>query len=140
MRLRASLICYDGAYGFCCFFGFFGVKSTLAQELEPRSYVNIPIGLNFLVLGVGSTEGEVAPSPSAPIKDAYLEADALLFAYAHSFELAGQSANFDLQTSRACYDGSAQYLGERHSVKLYASTGLVARVGSDFDSWSMTYQ
>jgi len=83
-----------------------------AQELEPRSYVNIPIGLNFLVLGYGHTEGNVAPSPNVPIENAFIQTDAVVLGYARSFALRGNSAKFDVQTSRACYEGRADILGE----------------------------
>jgi hypothetical protein len=31
-----------------------------AQSLEPRSYANTPVGINFLLLGYGYLEGDVA--------------------------------------------------------------------------------
>lgn len=41
-----------------------------AQDLEPREYANLPIGLNFVVLGYGNSEGGVATDPSVPLEDA----------------------------------------------------------------------
>ena len=89
-----------------------GNAPAVAQELEPRSYVNIPIGLNFLLLGYGHTEGNVAPSPNVPIENAFIQTNALVLGYARSFALRGSSAKFDVQTSRACYEGRADILGE----------------------------
>jgi hypothetical protein len=86
--------------------------SLVAQELEPRSYVNIPVGLNFLIIGAGHTEGSVAPSASVPIKNAFLRTEALVLGYARSFALMGSSAKVDLQAARACYDGRADLLDE----------------------------
>jgi hypothetical protein len=82
-----------------------GVASS--QELEPRSYVNLPVGLNFLVLGYGHTEGSVAPSPSAPIDNAFLKTDVLALGYARTFALLGDSAKVDIGTFRSCYEGRA---------------------------------
>ena len=93
-----------------CVAGFHSIG--VAQELEPRSYVNIPVGLNFLVLGVGHTEGAVAPSPNVPVENAFVRTDALALGYARSFALAGNSAKFDVQTARACYKGRADVAGE----------------------------
>ena len=45
-------------------------RSVHAQALEPRSYANTPVGINFLLLGYGYTEGGVAFDASVPIKDA----------------------------------------------------------------------
>ena len=37
-----------------------GLASGLpAQELEPRAYSNVPIGMNFALAGYGFTEGNV---------------------------------------------------------------------------------
>ena len=44
--------------------------STSAQDIEPGTYVNIPIGANALVLGGGRTSGEVVFDPTLPIDDA----------------------------------------------------------------------
>jgi len=44
-----------------------------AQELEPRSYMNIPIDQQFLIVGVGHNTGEVSPSPTAPVEDVKLD-------------------------------------------------------------------
>lgn len=87
------------------------VQPVFSQELEPRSYTNLPIGLNFLVIGYGRTQGDVAPSPSAPIADAYLRMDAVGIGYARTFALLGSSAKFDIQTFRGCYDGTADING-----------------------------
>ena len=45
-------------------------RSVCPQALEPRSYVNTPVGINFLLGGYGYTEGNVAFEASSPIKDA----------------------------------------------------------------------
>jgi hypothetical protein len=46
------------------------VTSARGQELEPRSYVNTPIGLNFLIAGYGYTQGDIVFTPTSPIEDA----------------------------------------------------------------------
>jgi hypothetical protein len=45
-------------------------RGVHAQSLEPRSYANTPVGINFVLLGYGYTEGGVAFDASVPIKDA----------------------------------------------------------------------
>ena len=93
-----------------CVAGFHSIG--VAQELEPRSYVNIPVGLNFLILGVGHTEGLSPPVPTCRWKMPSFGRDALALGYARSFALAGNSAKFDVQTARACYKGRADVAGE----------------------------
>lgn len=87
-----------------------------AQELEPRSYMNIPIDQQFLIVGVGRNTGEVSPSPTAPVDDVKLDINLLALAYARSFDLMGKSAKFDVQTFRTCYEGSGLVLGNRERV------------------------
>ena len=65
------------------------VTGAQAQDLEPRSYTNIPIGMNFMVLGYAHSQGEVSPSPGAPVENVQLNIDAAAIGYAHSFSLGG---------------------------------------------------
>ncbi|MCL1048183.1 transporter [Shewanella abyssi] len=87
-----------------------------AQDLEPRSYSNIPIGMNFLVVGAAHSEGELSPAPSVPIENADLTINAGVVGYAHTFALAGRSSKIDMTASRICYKGSADFQGERVSA------------------------
>ncbi|MDO6776129.1 transporter [Shewanella sp. 3_MG-2023] len=86
--------------------------SIKAQDLEPRSYTNIPIGMHFVALGYLHSEGALSPSPSVPLKDAQLTLDAAVVGYATSFAIAGRSSKLDVSASRVCMKGSANYLGE----------------------------
>lgn len=86
--------------------------SAMAQDLEPRSYSNIPIGMNFLVVGYARSQGEVSPSPSAPVEDANLNINSAVLAYAHSFGLLSSSSKFDMSVARTCFTGSARLHGE----------------------------
>lgn len=84
-----------------------------AQDLEPRSYTNIPIGMHFLAAGVVHSEGNLSPAPSAPIKNANLSINAAVIGYAHTFDLSGSSSKVDLSTTRVCYQGSAEFNGQQ---------------------------
>src|SRR5262245_54390547 len=61
--------------------------SVHAQALEPRSYANTPVGINFVLLGYGYTEGDVSFDASTPIKDAKVHVHAGLLAYARSLDV-----------------------------------------------------
>jgi hypothetical protein len=67
------------------------VSNAKAQEAEPRSYSNTPIGLNFLIAGYAYSQGKLAFDPSTAIADATFRSNTGLLAYVRSFELAGQS-------------------------------------------------
>ena len=40
-----------------------------AQELEPRAYVNTPVGLNFIAVAYLFSSGNILLDPSLPIED-----------------------------------------------------------------------
>lgn len=83
-----------------------------SQELEPRSYANIPVGQTFLVLGYVHSEGGLSPSPSVPVEDAELTIDGIALGMAHTFAIAGSSSKVDAVLSRLCEKGSAILQGE----------------------------
>jgi hypothetical protein len=41
-----------------------GVGATRAQSMEPRAYSNSPIGTNFLLAGLGYSQGDVTVDAS----------------------------------------------------------------------------
>lgn len=81
---------------------------VLAQEIEPRTYTNAPVGVNFLILGYGYTDGGLAFDPTFPLKNPKLRTDNLLAAYARSLELWGRSAKVDVIFPYTWLSGSAQ--------------------------------
>lgn len=61
--------------------------------MEPRAYSASPIGTNFVVMGYAHLRGSVLTDPSVPVTDIYAKIDAYALGYAHTFGLAGRSAN-----------------------------------------------
>ena len=82
-----------------------------AQQLEPRAYSNVPIGLNFLVAGYTYSTGGLATDPATSLQNAELEIHAPLLAYARSFDTWGKSAKFDAVLAAGCVSGSAEANG-----------------------------
>jgi hypothetical protein len=123
-----------------------GVTNAKAQEAEPRSYSNTPIGLNFLIAGYGYSEGRIAFDPDLAIANAGFNSNAGALAYVRSFDFGGQSAKFDVIvpassfSARALVDGQPaerQMLGLgdprfRLSVNLFGAPALSAK---DFASY-----
>ena len=66
-----------------------------AQDIEPRSSSNAPIGVNFLIAGYAYTRGGVAFGPSLPITNPNLDTSNAVVAYARVLDLSGMSAKFD---------------------------------------------
>ena len=90
----ASLFSFCGAVGIIVL--VLGVANAKAQDAEPRSYSNTPVGLNFLIAGHVYSQGKMAFDPDLSIADAKFHSNTGLLAYVRSFDFAGQSAKFDV--------------------------------------------
>ena len=109
-----------------------------AQEIEPRAYSNIPIGVNFLLAGYGYAEGGLVTDPALPLENANLQTHTTVFAYARSLDVWGQSGKFDVILPYAWISGTAEYAGQprerdvsgfgdpllRFSLNLYGAPAL----------------
>ena len=83
-----------------------------AQEIEPRSFSNAPVGVNFLIAGYIYTDGGLAFNNSLPVKNPQLKTHSSLLAYARVLDLWGKSAKIDVIAPYTFLDGSADYNGE----------------------------
>ena len=91
----------------------FAVARARAQELEPRSYVNTPIGLNFAIAAYGHTEGKLEFDPSLPVADAQFHTNTVVAGFAHSFGVWGKSAKFDVIVPYTAFSGHAEVNGQQ---------------------------
>ena len=84
----------------CMAFGIvttvFMASSAKAQDAEPRSYSNTPVGLNFLIAGYLYSEGKIAFDPSSSVTDAQFHSHTGVLAYVRSLDVGGKSAKFDV--------------------------------------------
>ncbi len=83
-----------------------------AQDLEPRAYVNTPVGMNFLVAGYGFAEGGVEADPSVPLDNAHIRTNVAVLAYARALDVFGMSGKFDVIVPYAWASGHAEYNGQ----------------------------
>lgn len=97
---------------YCGFLATVLSAGPVAQELEPRSFNNVPIDQTFMALVLGRSEGELSPTPTSPLQDADLRFDVVAIGLTRSFALAGHSAQAGLRVGRTCYEGSAIFRGE----------------------------
>ena len=121
-------------------------SSALAGEIEPRTYVNTPVGVNFLIAGYTYSDGGLATAVSSPLKNADLIMDTGILAYARSLDMWGNSGKFDIILPYTHLDGSATYNGLpkerqvsglidprfRFSVNFYGSPALSLKEFSSY--------
>src|SRR6187549_1661994 len=55
------------------------------QEIEPRTYSNAPIGVNFLIAGYAYTRGALQFDSALDLTDAHLKTSNAVVAYARAF-------------------------------------------------------
>ncbi len=95
------------------FFAAFAVQVD-AQQFEPRTYTNTPVGMNFLIAGYGYAPGSIILDPSIPLQNADIQNHELILAYTRSLDVWGMSGKFDLILPYAWSSGSAEFAGEFH--------------------------
>jgi hypothetical protein len=83
-----------------------------AAELEPRAYMNTPVGLNFLITGYTYSEGGLSTAASSPIQDAQLRMHTELLAYARTLDVWGKSGKFDVILPYSQLSGTALVSGQ----------------------------
>jgi hypothetical protein len=83
-----------------------------AGEIEPRAYMNTPVGINFLLAGYFYSDGGLSTPGSSPIKDAKLKIHTEALAYARTLDIWGKSGKFDVILPYSQLSGSATFAGQ----------------------------
>jgi len=86
--------------------------TAAAQDIEPRTYFNAPIGVNFLIAGYAYTQGALQFDSALDLTDAQLKSSNAVLAYARVFELGGKAATFDVVVPFTGLSGTALSGGE----------------------------
>jgi hypothetical protein len=60
-----------------------------AQDMEPRSYANSPVGLNIVLVSYAHSSGNVLVDASLPVEDVSARIEGVLLGYARTFGLLG---------------------------------------------------
>jgi len=111
---------------------------SAAQELEPRSYSNAPVGFNFLLVGYTYSLGGLSVDPSEPLQGAQLRIHSGVLAYARALNVWGKSGKVDVVLPLLELSGTGTVAGEpaerrisgfgdprlRFSVNLYGAPAL----------------
>jgi hypothetical protein len=88
------------------------VATAKAQDAEPRSYTNTPVGLNFLIAGYLYSQGKIAFDPELSIVDAQFHMHSEALAYVRSFDVGGKSAKFDVILPYSSFSAQALVDGQ----------------------------
>jgi hypothetical protein len=88
------------------------LTSVHAQDLEPRAYTNIPVGVNFIVAGYAYSAGGVLFDPAVPLENANIKIHGTVFAYARSIKVGHMSGKVDMIVPYAWLSGTADFQGQ----------------------------
>ena len=88
--------------------------SAAANDVQPRLFTNIPVGMNFVSVSYTRSEGNVSVNPNLAV-DVQAQLDTLAVGYAHSFGIYGKSALFTAILPAADLGLTGLVLGERAS-------------------------
>lgn len=94
------------------------IASTLAaapatgQELEPRAYRTLPVGLNYILFTYIYSSGNVVTEPAAPLQDLDLDLSIVTVSYLRSLGLFGRSSSFTISVPYGFISGSGRFQGE----------------------------
>lgn len=118
-----------------------------AQEIEPRSFSNAPVGVNFLIAGYAYTRGGLAFDSSVPLTNPELSTSSAVLGYARVLDLWGRSAKVDVIVPYTWLAGTADFAGEpiersvdgfadpklRFSVNFYGAPALTLNEFRDYE-------
>jgi len=93
----------------------FSLTPGYAQDLEPRAYTNLPVGLNFFVAGYAYAAGGVLFDPAVPLDNANIKIHGSVLAYARSIKIGGMSGKVDMILPYAWLSGTADFQGQEVS-------------------------
>jgi len=68
-----------------------------AQDIEPRRWTPLPVGMNVLGAGVIHTDGDIALDPVLELEDVTVDIKTAIVSFLHAFDMCGQSARFDVR-------------------------------------------
>jgi hypothetical protein len=85
---------------------------ALAQEIEPRSYSNLPRGLNALALAYSWSQGSVVSDATLPLQDLNLTAHTPTVLYVRTFSLFGKLGRVQATVPFVFLAGTAKLGGQ----------------------------
>jgi len=103
-------------------------SSARAQTMEPLSYTNSPVGLNFLIAGYSYQSGSVLADPSLPIHNVEAKVDSATLAFSHILDCWGQSGSIALVMPYVRLSASGDVLEQERSVDRVGVGDLALRL------------
>lgn len=92
------------------------VLPMVAQDLDPRAYVWLPLKTNTIVTGYSYSYGGVLTDPTLPIEDLEATVHFASLGYVHTFELFGLTSQAMVALPYSWAEASGKVVGQQQSV------------------------
>ncbi len=97
-------------------FQLIAVCSLLAQDLDPRAYLWLPIKTNTVVTGYSFSQGGVVTDPTLPIEDLEATVHGASLGYVHTFGLFGLTSSAMVAVPYSWVEASGKVVGQSQSI------------------------
>ena len=87
-------------------------KNLLAQEMEPRNYASVPVGLNIGVMSYSYSDGNIVADATSPIESLELTTHSINLGYLRTFGLFGKLARVQYSIPYIFMGGTAKINGK----------------------------
>ncbi len=101
------------------------VQPVVAQELEPRRWSHLPVGISFTGIGYAYTDAEILLEPALEIEDASAEIHTTVFSYVRTLDFFGKSGRIDVLLPYSAGRWAGLLEGSRHLHGVAGSMILV---------------
>jgi hypothetical protein len=96
--------------------------------MEPLSYTNSPIGLNFLIVGYGYQTGNVLVDPSLPLTNVHATVDNAFIAYDRIIDFWGQSGGVSIVMPYAWLSATGNVFEQQKKVDRTGLSDMVLKI------------
>ena len=102
------------------------------QELEPRAFTSLPVGMNFAFAGYGYAQGNVLFDPSLPLENTEAKLNTLVFGYLRSIKLFGMASKIDVVLPYGFGNWTGVYQGIDSATSRSGFADMRIRLSIDF--------
>jgi hypothetical protein len=89
---------------------------VVAQDLDPRAYVWVPVKTNTMITGFSYSEGGVVTDPTIPIQDLEASVQVASLGYVHAFNLFGLTSQAMVVQPYSWAQASGKVIGQQQSI------------------------
>jgi hypothetical protein len=108
--------------------GLGALPHARAQSMDPLSYTNAPIGLNFLIAGTTHQSGSVLVDPTLPVKNVQATVNTATLGYDRVIDFWGQSGSVALVVPYAWLSANGEVFDQARSVSRTGLADLTLRL------------